>query len=119
MGFGRTATYAAIISQLQERLVDKFIVKLERLGKGGGIGCITGGSSLELVQTTAETLDRISPYLEFKACRALPLSFLRGQLRVDSLQARVREAAMAAAHRSQELQPRQHRTETRSINTRV
>eukprot|EP00966_Prymnesium_polylepis_P242412 5605892-Prymnesium_polylepis.1 len=56
---------------------------------------------MEGVRATNEQMARVMPHLEFRACRATPMSFLRGQMRVQALQARVREAAEAIAHRSQ------------------
>jgi len=58
------------------------------------------GSCVEAEHNTNEQLERILPYLELRACRATPLSFIRGQLRVDALQARVHEATDAITQRS-------------------
>ena len=96
VGFGRTASYAAIIQTMQERLVDKYVEKQQKKQRYA--------SFVEATSTTNEQLDRIAPYLELKACRATPLSFIRGQLKVDALQARVQEATEAVKMRSSEFE---------------
>ena len=70
-------------------------------GWRGHMGGTSGVASyLEAESATNEQLERIMPYLELRACRATPLSFVRGQLRVDALQARVFDATDAIKARS-------------------
>jgi len=97
VGFGRTATYAAVFQLLQERLVDKYVEKLQRKGRYATL--------VEAQYATNEQLDRIMPYLDFKACRATPLSYTRGHVRTEALKERVRAATEAIKHRSQQGPP--------------
>jgi len=93
VGFARTATYTTIIVRLQERLVEKYTLKMERYSRMS--------STMEVVKASDEHMARIMPYLDWRACRALPLSFMRGELRVEGLRARVGEATKSAMYASQ------------------
>ena len=78
VGFGRTATFAAIICLLQQRLLDEFLQTLrQRWCEGGWLDAARQEADVQMAQ-------RLKPLLEFKACRATLVSAVRGQLRVDS-----------------------------------
>ena len=91
-GFGRTTTFTTIIRMLQERLVEKYLEKLSRRGRFSSLAGAVDG--------TNEQLERITPLLAYRACRAKPLSFLKSELAITALQDRVRDATDQIRERS-------------------
>lgn len=77
---------------LQQRLVEKYIEKQRRKGRYPTL--------IEAVNETNVQLDRIMPYLEYKACRAAPLSFVHGVYKVERLHNQVVEATDEIKQRS-------------------
>ena len=82
--------------RLQERLVQKYEAKQERRGRYPSV--------LEAIKATDEQKARVVPHLDYRACRATPVSFLRGQLRIQGLHKRLLDATEAIKYRSQNQQ---------------